>query len=214
MRVTIKVLVYLILTTVTVYCANELINRMASHFRISTSLLQKQDRDLVKKPSDSSAIHKMIEEIRVGTTETPLTVLSQDVSDVNEVNEFPSQESQHVTYSTNRLLEQQPVQESEGYILPFSVNEEQTNGAKNLWQLQIWANLVKMHVVEPFAQDSAFKVNGIAPNFSEALRFGDYFDLEKWNTMVVKTQGSPLVKWEEFITKAPRDAILLYMTRG
>ena len=214
MRVTIKVLVYLILTTVTVYCANELINRMASHFRISTSLLQKQDRDLVKKPSDSSAIHKMIEEIRVGATETPPIVLSQDISDVNEVNEFPSQESQHVTYSTNRLLEQQPVQESEGYILPFSVNEEQTNGAKNLWQLQIWANLVKMHVVEPFAQDSAFKVNGIAPNFSEALRFGDYFDLEKWNTMVVKTQGSPLVKWEEFITKAPRDAILLYMTRG
>lgn len=143
-------------------------------FRISTSL---QRNHVVEKPSpllwdnarnnltvrSSNAPHKTTEEVLVGKETQPT------ISDVNEVNELSSQESQRVTYSRNTLLEQKPVQEPKGYILPFSVNEEQTNGAKNLWQLQIWANLVKMHVVEPFAQHSIFTMSGIAPNFSEAL---------------------------------------------
>ena len=209
MRLTIKVSLYLLLIIVALYCGNKLINRIAPRFRISTSLQKPSpllwDNLTVRSSSDP---HKITEEIRI------VKEIQPTISDVKEINELSSQESQHVSYSTNRLLEQQPGQETKGYILPFSVNEEQTNGAKNLWQLQIWANLVKMHVVEPFAQHSVFTMSGIAPNFSEALQFGDYFDLTKWNAMVVKTHGSPLVKWEEFIAKAPRDVILLYMTRG
>ena len=103
--------------------------------------------------------------------------------------------------------------ESVGYILPYSVYEEQTNGANSLWQLQIWAKNVGMRVVEPFARDSLFTMRAVIPDFSQALRFGDYFDKEEWDKKVVRAGGYPLVKWEEFITNSPRDAIILYTLR-
>ena len=100
--------------------------------------------------------------------------------------------------------------ESKGYILPYSIYEQQTNGANNLWQLQLWAKQVGMKVVEPFAKNSFFTMRTIIPNFSQALRFGDYFDKEEWNEMVMKAGGNPLVTWEEFITDFPRKAIILH----
>ena len=100
--------------------------------------------------------------------------------------------------------------ESKGYILPYSIYEEQTNGANNLWQLQLWAKQVGMHVVEPFAKDSIFAMNTIIPNFSQALRFGDYYDKEEWNRKVITAGGNPLVQWEEFIGDYPRNAIILH----
>ena len=103
---------------------------------------------------------------------------------------------------------------SEGYILPYSIFEEQTSGAKNLWQLQIFAKQVGMQVVEPFAKDSLFTMSGIAPNFGQALRFGDYFDKDRWNKMVVKDGGHPLVEWDEFIKKAPRKVIVLHTLKN
>ena len=104
-------------------------------------------------------------------------------------------------------------EESKGYILPYSIYEEQTNGANNLWQLQLWAKQVGMHVVEPFAKDSVFEMNTIIPNFSQALRFGDYYDKEEWNRKVMKADGNPLVKWEEFIGNYHRDAIILHTVK-
>ena len=58
--------------------------------------------------------------------------------------------------------------------------------------------------------DSMFGVIGAVPHFNQALRFRDYYDTEKWNQKVTKYGGSPLVKWEEFLSKAPHQAIILY----
>ena len=204
------------------------------YFRISTSLQELKNLSTAKSPKTvTSSTNQTLAQMQWGTErqlstqdsisdhkiqmEThivePTTVSSpqQGVSDAKEITGLHNKESQYVTSQTPM---QQLDEESSGYILPFFVYEEQTNGAKNLWQLQIWAQVVGMRVVEPFAQDSFFTMSGIAPNFNEALRFGDYFDLEEWNKMVVKTHGNPLVKWEEFIAKSPRDAILLYMAKG
>ena len=74
----------------------------------------------------------------------------------------------------------------------------------------MYAKTLGIMVVEPFAEDSTFEMIKLAPNFSKSLRFGDYFDKDKWNKMVVSNGGKPLVVWEEFISKAPRDAIILY----
>ena len=104
--------------------------------------------------------------------------------------------------------------EEVGYLLPYSIYEEQTNAAKNLWQLQIFAKQVGMKVVEPFAKDSFFTMSGIVHNFSEALRFGDYVNKDKWNNMVTRDGGTPLVPWEEFITKAPRKMIILHTVKN
>jgi len=65
-------------------------------------------------------------------------------------------------------------------------------------------------VGQPFAEDSTFEMIRLAPNFSKSLQFGDYFDKYKWNKMVVNNGGKPLVVWEEFFSKAPHDAIILY----
>ena len=67
-----------------------------------------------------------------------------------------------------------------------------------------------MHVVEPFAKDSIFAMNTIIPNFSQALRFGDYYDKEEWNRKVTAAGGNPLVQWEEFIGDYPCNAIILH----
>jgi len=100
---------------------------------------------------------------------------------------------------------------SNGHILVYSSFEEQTNGARNLWQLQMWAKTLKMKVVEPFAVQSMFGVIGALPNYNQALRFSDYHDIEKWNKMVIDYGGSSLVQWENFLSGAPRKVILLYM---
>ena len=101
-------------------------------------------------------------------------------------------------------------QSSQGYILVYSSYEEQTNGARNLWQLQMWAKTVKMKVVEPFAVNSMFGMFGAIPNFNQALRFSDYYDIDKWNNLVGDYGGDSLVQWEEFLPRAPHKAILLY----
>ena len=118
--------------------------------------------------------------------------------------------SRSLTASTNRST----IQEEKGYLFPYSIYEEQTNAAKNLWQLQILGKTVGMQVVEPFAKDSFFTMSGIAPNFSQALRFGDYIDKENWNNMVTEDGGTPLVQWEDFLTKAPRKLIILHTIKN
>jgi len=113
---------------------------------------------------------------------------------------------------TNKAKEEKaPVEKiSQGHIFLYSSFEEQTNGAGNLWQLEMWAKQVNMTVAEPFAVDSMFGVMGVAPDFNKALRFHDYYDREKWNEMVNKFDGSPLINWEEFLPNAPRHAIILH----
>ena len=120
-------------------------------------------------------------------------------------------ESQHLPDLVN--VTNPSVMPQTGYILPYSIYEEQTNGANNLWQLQVWAKQVGMHVVEPFAIDSFFTMRTVIPKFDQVLRFGDYYDKDEWDRMVIKDGGNPLVKWEDFITSYPRDAIILYTVK-
>ncbi|XP_065904232.1 uncharacterized protein [Dysidea avara] len=124
-----------------------------------------------------------------------------------------------VTRSTGNVEQVKPVvdskgnsheQGSHGHILIYSNYEEQTNGARNLWQLQMWANMLKMRVTEPFAVNSMFGVIGALPNYAQALRFSDYYDIDKWNKMAHHHGGSSLVQWEEFLSNCSRKVIVLY----
>ena len=118
---------------------------------------------------------------------TKHTLSTEQLNDHIEVKATPNAVKPSIVTPT-----QSPTSE-EGYIFPYSIFEEQTSGAKNLWQLQILAKQIGMKVVEPFAKDSIFTMHGIAPNFNQSLRFGDYFDKGEWNKMVTKDSGSPLV---------------------
>ena len=95
-------------------------------------------------------------------------------------------------------------------MLIYSSYEEQTNGARNMWQLQMWAKTLKMRVIEPFAVNSMFGVIGALPNYTQALRFSDYYDIDKWNKGATFYGGSSLLQWEEFLSNAPHKVIVLY----
>ena len=225
MRSIIKSFLYVTLAIGCFCCGIIIINRSVWYFSISTRsnltavvrpsiLLNQEFLDTKRQTTTQNSISQH----DIHQTETYMVQQNPTSSqgwisgaDAIQVAGLPTKRSQHTSSEVPML---QSHQESDGYILPFSVFEEQTNGAKNLWQLQIWAKVVKMHIVEPFAKDSIFTMSGIAPDFSKSLRFGDYFDLEQWNTMVVRNYGNPLVKWEEFISKSPRDVILLFMAKG
>ena len=101
-------------------------------------------------------------------------------------------------------------QGSHGHIVIYSNYEEQTNGARNLWQLQMWAKMLKMRIIEPFAVNSMFGVIGVLPNYTQALRFIDYYDIDKWNKKAHYHGGSSLVQWEEFLSNCSHKVIVLY----
>ena len=166
----------------------------------------------LKRYSIHSNLH--INEVTRKTMKVVSKQLNSNVVDSNS--ELKHTTNTNIVHSLKHVIvspKQSPFPK-EGYILPYSIYEEQTNGAKNLWQLQVLAKQLRMHVVEPFAKDSLFTMAGTAPNFSQALRFGDYLNKDRWNEMVVKSGGNPIVEWDEFITKAPRKAIILHTIKN
>ena len=71
------------------------------------------------------------------------------------------------------------------------------------WQnCKLWNCLLRTHF------------SGITPNFCQALRFGNYIDIDKWNNMVTEDGGTPLVQWEDFITQTPRRLIILHIIKN
>ena len=98
----------------------------------------------------------------------------------------------------------------QGYALGWDFYEQQTCAARNLIGLQRWATSLDFAVVEPFVHQSAFKMSQF--NYHDALRLSDYFDIDVWNHKVVTTipNGTPLVKWEDFIENAARQLIVVH----
>jgi len=101
---------------------------------------------------------------------------------------------------------------SHGYVLPYRLYEQQTAAARNLWGLQYWANTVGMKVVEPFFMKYAMSFEPMVVGMSNPPRFSDLYDREFWNEQSTKRKCSELVTWEDFITHAPRQTILVVVT--
>ena len=137
------------------------------------------------------------------TTKVPLKASSKATKEASTSNSKAPTTSK----STTTKPSGEPV--SQGYAFIYSNFEEQTNGARNLWQLEMWAKLFDIKVAEPFAVDSMFGLKGALPNTSQSLRFSDYYDIKMWNKMVSEYGGSPLVKWENFLSNAPHKAVIL-----
>ena len=99
----------------------------------------------------------------------------------------------------------------QGYALGWDFYEEQTCAARNLVGLQRWATSLDFGVVEPFVHQSFFKMSQFSND--NALRLSDYFDIDVWNQKIMTTvpNGTPLVKWEDFIRKAARQLIVIHV---
>ena len=98
----------------------------------------------------------------------------------------------------------------QGYALGWNFWEQQTCAAKNLVGLQRWATSLDFAVVEPFVYQSFLKISQF--DYNSALRLSDYFDINVWNHKVMTTimNGTPLVKWEDFIENAARQLIVVH----
>ena len=68
--------------------------------------------------------------------------------------------------------------------------------------------------MEPFISQSYFRSHQFGSE--KALRLSDYFDIDVWNHKVVATipNGTPLVKWEDFISKAARQLVVVHVMMG
>ena len=106
---------------------------------------------------------------------------------------------QNPNISTEQLIAESEI--TMGYIISSSFWEQQVGAALNLWTLAKWAATTGVYPVEPFVVQSKFVLpNNLSHSTSSRLlRFRDYFDLDIWNEMCLKSKLMPLVSWETFL---------------
>ena len=101
-----------------------------------------------------------------------------------------------------------------GYVLPYSIHEQQTKASANLFSLQCWGGTLHtpLYVVEPFTTDSRlhFPLDG----WSGSLRLRDTFDMSIWQQAAARLGHSLLTSWEDFAKHAPRDLIVARFKYG
>ena len=100
-----------------------------------------------------------------------------------------------------------------GYMLSFRYYEQQTQGIRNLLQMQCLADSFGMKIVEPFIVRSQFVIPLFNASSTENLTkkylgLSDLVDMERWNTETHMKFGYTAVStWEDFLLKAPRKII-------
>ena len=95
-----------------------------------------------------------------------------------------------------------------GYALAADFYEQQAGGIASVQNLQCWAGLLNLAVVEPFVIESRPQFP-LFMNRSGHHRFRDLFDLPFWQEHYRKKKYAELVLWEDFIEHAPSDVILV-----
>ena len=128
----------------------------------------------------------------------------------------------HNSYATKRILylrefstNQFSTSPAEKFVICYSYWEQQTNSVLNLWSFQKWANLSgNFSVVEPFASNSVLEFTYDLANqhhFDKALRFRDYFDIERWTKGTAKYGIPPLVSWKTFTQHTSKEVIVVLL---
>ena len=93
--------------------------------------------------------------------------------------------------------------------------EQQINAIFNLWSFQKWANFTGLRVLEPFAYQSTLGLTDqilYHYNFTNALQFGDYFDLDLWTKKTEEDYGiPPLEKWDAFVFSPLKQTVVVIL---
>ena len=96
-----------------------------------------------------------------------------------------------------------------GYVLAVNYYEQQSMGSRNLFQLQCWAQHLGLVVVKPVMRDSFLLTPLDQHQQQTLLRFEDSFNLQAWMKQTSISHFAQLVEWSEFLSKAPRNVILV-----
>lgn len=100
-----------------------------------------------------------------------------------------------------------------GYMLSFRYYEQQTQGVRNLLQMQCLAHSFQLKIVEPFVVKSAFQIPISSVSTAENLTkkyisLSDLVDIRRWNLEAYEKFGfSSIASWEDFLLNAPRKVI-------
>ena len=148
--------------------------------------------------------HQLHNSDSVTATTAPVTQATQ-VSKGHEINS-KTEDTEDLKYKHSR------------FVLSYSYWEQQINALINMWSLQKWANKSgKIKVVEPFAVESVLEFPRpvlYREQFTNALHFRDYFDLDYWTKETAKLGIEPLVSWETFLKYANREVIVAILVYG
>ena len=101
------------------------------------------------------------------------------------------------------------------FAIVYNYWEQQTNAILNMWSLQKWANFMGFKVLEPFAYQSTLALTDqilYHYNFTNVLRFRDYFDLDFWtNKTKEKYRIPPLEKWNTFALSPLKKTVVVIL---
>lgn len=96
-----------------------------------------------------------------------------------------------------------------GVVLAVNYYEQQTMASRNLFQIQCWAKKLNVAVVKPVTKDSCLLTPLDERLQDSFLKFEDLYDISEWESSSSKYEFAPLLEWGEFLTKAPRNVILV-----
>lgn len=108
------------------------------------------------------------------------------------------------------------------YIITQSFGGQLTRAVKNMMMQQCWAQGLPntATILEPFSSKSLLIHSPEIwdsvrrGQMNNAARFSDYFDLKLYNHISVEGRAVPLVMWEEFLLRAPRQVVVVPTPRG
>ena len=180
----------------------------------SNSLQEQANNDII-----AADVHTVIQDTTtVSPSNSNLKQSSDDVTagvtlPVSQATQsFKQHDSVEVNSSVHPVPEDAEDLKHNQFVLCTSYWEQQTNALINMWSFQKWADKSgKLKVVEPFAVDSVLEFPSSVfykHQFTSALRFRDYFDLDHWTKETAKLGIEPLVTWETFLKYGNRQVVV------
>ena len=166
--------------------------KLAEHYNVSTENLQ------VRSPVKDLK-HKSQQLVDHDTRYSNLHSYS-----IQQANAVPKTSLLKSTVLTDRSESS-----AKGHVLAINYYEQQSMGSRNLFQLQCWAQHLGLVVVKPVMKDSSLITPLDQHQQQSLLKFEDSFDLGEWTKQTITSHFAPLVEWSEFLSKAPRDVILV-----
>ena len=98
---------------------------------------------------------------------------------------------------------------STGYVLALSYKDQLTSSSHRLVALQCWEKQWNMFVVSPFVDGTFFRGPLHKDLTTTAMKYGDIFNISKWNRYCEEFFLPPFVPWKDFLQNAPRNVVLV-----
>ena len=177
------------------------------HFSNNTPFLSVADsRAVLSHPStDPTTSHP--------PPSTDLTTLHSPLPPSHTTTTIPSRKTTHsnhskIALSSEMLSTRTP---GSGYVVVAKVYEQQTMASGNLLQLQCWASMLNMSLVTPFMRQSYVHTPLDEAWRKSHLSFWDTFNRDHWQEHAQSHGYLPLVDWEEWVERGPRQLIVVQL---